>query len=68
MPLFCYIHREGGGVPHFEVLPELSERGAQDRAAQLLAQRADGIRAEIWDGDTLIFTLPRSEAVVGAAG
>jgi hypothetical protein len=68
MPLFCYIHRKGGGVPHFEVLPELTERGAQDRAAQLLAQRADGIRAEIWDGDTLIFTLPRAEAVVGAAG
>jgi hypothetical protein len=61
MPLFCYIHRKGDRVPHFEVLPELTERGAQDRAAQLLAQRADGVRAEVWDGDTLVFTLPRSE-------
>ncbi len=66
MPVFCYIHRKGVGVPHFEVLPELSERGAQDRAAQLLAQRADGVRAEVWDGDTLIFTVPRSEPAIAA--
>ena len=67
MPFFCYIHREGEGVPHFEVLSELSERGAQERAAQLMAQRADAIRAEVWDGDTLVMTLPRG-ALAGAAG
>lgn len=59
MPYFCYIHREKGGVPHFEVLAETSRRGAADRAAKLLAQRADGIRAEVWEGETLVFTLPR---------
>jgi len=67
MPFFCYIHRKGDRVPHFEVLPELSAGAAQDRAAQLLAQRADGVRAEVWDGDTLVFTLPRPEPVAGAA-
>jgi hypothetical protein len=62
MPFFCYIHRRGDGVPHFEVLSEVTERGAQARAAQLLAQRADAVRAEVWDGDTLIFTLPQTSA------
>jgi hypothetical protein len=65
MPFFCYIHREGDRVPYFEVLPEHTERGAQARAAQLLAQRADAIRAEVWEGDRLLFTLsgePASQA------
>jgi hypothetical protein len=60
MPYFCYIHRETGGVPHFEVLPETSQSGAVDRAAQLLEQRADGVRAEVWEGERLVFTLPRA--------
>jgi hypothetical protein len=67
MPLFCYIHRKGDGVPYFEVLPELTERGVQARAAQLLAQRPDAVRAEVWDGDTLIFTLPGVGSVVAHA-
>ena len=67
MPFFCYIHRQGDGVPHFEVLPELSARGAQDHAAQLLAQRADGVRAEVWDGDRLVFTVPRREPLLHRA-
>ena len=66
MPFFCYIHRRDNGVPHFEVLAELTEQGAHDRAAQLLAQRVDGDRAEVWEGDTLLFTLPKAGAVVGA--
>jgi hypothetical protein len=61
MPYFCYIHRREGGVPHFEVLPDLSQKGAIDRAARLLAQRADGVRAELWEGERLIFSLPREE-------
>lgn len=68
MPFFCYIHRKGDRVPHFEVLPELTERGLQDKAAELLAQRADGVRAEVWDGDTLVFTLPGAMAQATAAG
>ena len=59
MAYFCYIHRERGGVPHFEVLPETSADEAIDQAARLLAQRADGVRAEVWDGEQLVFTLPR---------
>ena len=61
MAFFCFIHRRDNGVPHFEVLPELTERGAHDRAAQLLAQRADAVRAEVWEGDDLLFILPRGE-------
>jgi hypothetical protein len=67
VPFFCYIHRDGSGVPYFEVLPELTQRGARERAAQLLAQRADAIRAEVWDGDTLVFTVPRTAAEPAAA-
>ena len=59
---FCYIHRASGAAPHFEVLPETSHVGAMEHAAQMMAQRADAIRAEIWDGDRLIFSLPRSAA------
>lgn len=62
MAYFCYIHRRAGGVPHFEVLPETSQRKAIDLAAQLLAERADGLRAEVWEGERLVFTLPRSAA------
>ena len=60
MPYFCYIHRTVGGVPHLEVLPETSQGDAIDRAAHLLADRADAIRAEIWEDEQLIFTLPRA--------
>ena len=61
MPYFCYIHRETGGVPHFEVLPETSPGDAVERAKRLLAQRADGVRAEVWEGERLVFTVPRGE-------
>jgi hypothetical protein len=63
MPYFCYIHRKTGGVPHFEVLPDTSQSIAIDRAAALLAQRADGVRAEVWEGERLIFTLPRATTI-----
>lgn len=59
MTYFCFIHRRTGGVPHFEVLPESTEGRAIDIAAQLLAQRADAVRAEVWEDERLIFTLPR---------
>ena len=60
MPFFCYIHRVTGGVPHFEVLPEVTADSAVRRAAQLLAERLDGERAELWQGDTLVMVLPRA--------
>ena len=63
MSYFCYIHRKTGGVPHFEVLPETSQVGAIDEAARLLAERSDAIRAEVWEEDRLIFTLPRDVAI-----
>jgi len=65
MSYFCYIHRSTGGVPHFEVLPETTQGDARDRAARLLEQRADGIRAEVWEGEQLIFTVPRDPASKG---
>lgn len=65
MPYLCYVHRSSGGVPHFEVLPDLTREEAIQRAGELLAQRPDGQRAELWEEDLLVFTLPR--AVVPAA-
>jgi hypothetical protein len=62
MAYFCYIHRQAGGVPHLEVLPETSQGPAIDTAARLMAQRADAIRAEIWEDERLIFSLPREAA------
>jgi hypothetical protein len=59
---FCYIHRASGSAPHFEVLPETSHTGAMEHAARMMAQRADAIRADIWDGDRLVLSLPRSPA------
>ncbi|HEX3366412.1 hypothetical protein [Phenylobacterium sp.] len=59
MAYFCYIHRRTGGVPHFEVLPDSTEGHAVDIAARLLAQRADAVRAEVWEDERLVFTLPR---------
>jgi hypothetical protein len=57
---FCYIHRQAGGAPRFEVLPDTSQRGAMDYAARMMAQRADAVRAEVWEGDRLVFSLPRN--------
>jgi hypothetical protein len=30
-----------------------------DHAARMMEQRADAVRAEVWDGDRLVFSLPR---------
>jgi hypothetical protein len=57
MAYFCYVHKKGDAVPHFEVLPEMTARGAHEHATELLAQRKDAIRAEVWEEDTLIFTV-----------
>ena len=57
MPFLCYIHRTGQAVPYFEVLAEQTEGGAKAHAARLLAERADALRAEIWDGERLLCTL-----------
>jgi hypothetical protein len=66
MVYFCYIHRKTGGAPHFEVLPETSPSGAMDHAAQMLSQHANAVRAEVWDDEHLVFSLPYG-AVAGAA-
>jgi hypothetical protein len=55
----CFIHRATGTAPHFEVLPETSHRGAMDHAARMMEQRADAVRADVWEGDRLVFSLPR---------
>ena len=62
MPYLCYVHRKSGIPPYFEVLPEMPRRAAIDRAGALLAERPDGERAELWDGERLVFTLPRVRA------
>lgn len=65
MTYFVYVHRQAGGVPHFEVLPEMPETSAVARAGALLAQRADGERAEVWLEDVLVQTVVRP-AFLGA--
>ena len=62
MVYFCYIHRKTGGAPHFEVLPETSQSGALDHAAQMLSQHANAVRAEVWDDERLVFSLPHAPA------
>jgi hypothetical protein len=54
MPLICYVVREGGRVPYFEVFADMPHDQAARRAAELLADRPDGVRAELWDGDRLV--------------
>jgi hypothetical protein len=63
MPLFCYVHRVGGAVPYLEVLPELSGEAMLLRAAELLVDRPDGLRAELWQDDRLIHTIERRDAL-----
>lgn len=46
-------------MPHLEVLPETSRGPAIDMAARLMAQHANAVRAEIWEDERLIFSLPR---------
>ena len=67
MVYLCYIHRKTGGAPHFEVLPETSQSAAMDRAAQMLSQHAGAVRAEVWDGERLVFSLPHAAAPDPAA-
>jgi hypothetical protein len=62
MVYFCYIHRKTGGAPHFEVLPETSQSDALDHAAQMLSQHANAVRAEVWDDEHLVFSLPYATA------
>ena len=66
MPLFCYIHRRGAAVPYFEDLPDLASDAALQRASELLAERPDGVRAELWQDDRLIHTLQAAPAQLGA--
>jgi hypothetical protein len=68
MVYFCYIHRRTGGAPHFEVLPETSQSGARDHAALMLSQHSDAVRAEVWDGERLVFSLPHATAADPAEG
>jgi len=65
MTYLCYIHRRSGVAPYFEVLPDMPRASAIERAGRLLAERPDGERAELWDGEQLVFTLPRVSADVG---
>lgn len=58
MPYLCYIHRRTGAAPYFEVLPDMPRLNAIRRAGALLAERPDGERAELWEGERLVFTLP----------
>ena len=69
MTYFCYIHRQAGGVPHFEVLPETSQGGAIDMATQLLAQRGDAVVLADRAGDDprLPYPLATREDLEGAA-
>lgn len=57
MPLICYVHRRGNAVPYLEVLSVPAGEAAALRAAQLLAERPDGERVELWDGEELVLTL-----------
>ena len=62
MPYLCYVHRRSGEAPYFEVLPDMPRLHAIERAGALLAERPDGERAELWDEERLVFTLPRASA------
>lgn len=62
MPLFCYVHSRGATVPYLEVLAGESTPQALRRAAELMADRPDAVRAELWDGETLLHTLERETA------
>ncbi len=61
MTYLCYIYRRTRASPYFEVLPDMPRLNAIERAGALLAERPDGDRAELWDGDKLVFTLPRPQ-------
>lgn len=59
MTYLCFVHRQIG-TAYFEVLGDMPRLNAIERAGALLAERPDGQRAELWDGERLVFTLPRT--------
>jgi len=63
MPYFCFVHRRSQAAPYFEVLPEMSRQSAIERACALMADRPDAERAELWDGERLVLTVPAAETV-----
>jgi hypothetical protein len=67
MPYICFIHRRSEAAPYFEVLPDMPRLSAIERAGALLAERPDAERAELWDGERLVFTLPKVDGVPAAA-
>lgn len=67
MTILCYIHRRTGGVPHFEVLADMTRDEAAARATALLADRPDGERAELWDEDELILTVRHADCANASA-
>ena len=62
MPYLCYVHRRTGAAPYFEVLPDMSQEQAQQRAGALLAERPDGEWAELWQDERLIVKLHGADA------
>jgi hypothetical protein len=67
VPYLCYVHRVSGGVPHFEVLPDVSQAEAMAIATAILGQRAESLRAELWRDDALVCSIPAIQTAEAAA-
>ncbi|MFC3079376.1 hypothetical protein ACFODL_14855 [Phenylobacterium terrae] len=54
MPYICYLYEGEGQVPYMEVLPEASLAEARGLTLDLLHQRPNYVRAELWDGEQMV--------------
>lgn len=63
MTFFCYVYSRGSDVPHMEALSSLTLPDATARSRQMLAEHADSIRAELFEGDVRLAVIARDKAV-----
>lgn len=54
MPYICYLYEGEGQVPYMEILPEASLDDARSLMRDLLHQRPNYRRAELWEGDRMV--------------
>lgn len=57
MAIICYVYARTPGTPYMEVLPERDLGEAINHARQLLADRPDCGRADLWDEEERVATI-----------
>jgi len=60
-PFLCYMRQSSGDMPHFEVLPECSHRGALKHVERLLREHQDCDVADLWIDESIVLSVSRAD-------